>query len=67
MIQVLRHDLVATDFIAIDKKNNLLIIGIDLVNVFPESQTNKAEYHLFNLVTKTISHSSLIKRILEIQ
>lgn len=62
MIQVLRHDLVATDFIAIDKKNNLLIIGIDLVNVFPESQTNKAEYHLFNLVTKTISHSSLIKK-----
>lgn len=62
MIQVLRHDLVATDFIAIDKKNNLLIIGIDLVNVFPESQTNKAEYHLLNLVTKTIPHSSLTKK-----
>lgn len=62
MIQVLRHDLVATDFIAIDKKNDLLIIGIDLVNVFPESQTNKAEYHLLNLVTKTIPHSSLVKK-----
>lgn len=62
MIQVLRHDLIATDFIAIDKKNDLLIIGIDLVNVFPESQTNKAEYHLFNIVTKTIPHSSLIKK-----
>lgn len=62
MIQVLRHDLVATDFIAIDKKNDLLIIGVDLVNLFPESQTNKAEYHLFNLVTKTIQHSSLVKK-----
>lgn len=62
MIQVLRHDLVATDFIAIDKKNNLLIIGIDLANLFPESQTNKAEYHLFNLITKTIPQSSLVKK-----
>lgn len=62
MIQVLRHDLIATDFIAIDKKNNLLIIGIDLTNVFPESQTNKAEYHLLNLVKTKISHSSLVKK-----
>ncbi len=62
MIQVLRHDLIATDFIAIDEKNELLIIGIDLVNVFPESQTNKAEYHIFNLITKTIPHSLLNKK-----
>ena len=62
MIKILRHDLVATDFIAIDKKNDLVIIGIDLTNLFPESQTNKAEYHLVNLVTTTIPLSSLTKK-----
>lgn len=52
VIKVVQYRLNAFDFIALDFKSNILVIGTDLSKIFPREETNKIEEKLKNIVRK---------------